>query len=88
MFTNNIDPVLINLGPFEIRYYGLFFVIGFILAYYILKHFSRKGLLKLNEKQIEDFLVYTGIGGVLGARIFYILVYNLQFSSPRRVIQF
>ncbi len=76
MFVDNINPVLATIGPFEIRYYGLFYVIGFILAYFILKKLVREHRLKLSNELIEDFLVYAGIYGILGARIFYVLIYN------------
>jgi len=88
MFTHNIDPVLLTLGPLEIRYYGLFFVLGFILAYFILKHLSNKGLVKMSVCEIEDLLFYVGVGGILGARLFYVLVYNLPFylDNPLQIL--
>lgn len=76
MIEFNIDPALIHLGQFEIRYYGLFYVIGFVVAYFMLKYLFSK---KLQNQRIEDLLVYAGISGILGARLLYILVYNLQF---------
>jgi len=79
MFTHNINPILLNLGPLQIRWYGLFFVIGFILAYYILKHLSVTKKISWKVKDIENLLVYAGVGGVIGARLFYVLVYNFSF---------
>ena len=83
MFTQSISPVLLSLGPFEIRWYGLLYVIGFILAYYILKKIS-----SLSEKKIEDLLVYSAVLGILCARLFYVLVYNLSYyiRNPFEVI--
>lgn len=83
MFVNNLNPVLLSLGPFEIRYYGLFAVLGFVLAYFILKKTS-----KLSEERIENFLLYAGVGGILGARLFYVLVYNFQYylANPSEII--
>jgi len=88
MFTYNINPILLSLGPFEIRYYGLFFVLGFILAYFILKSLSKKGMIRLTTDEIENLLVYAGIGGIIGARVFYVLVYNLPFylANPFEII--
>ena len=74
MFVHNINPVLLDLGPLQIRYYGLFYVVGFILAYFILQKISN-----LSKERIEDLLVYAGVSGIIGARVFYILAYNLPF---------
>ena len=87
MFYNNINPVLLKLGPFEIRYYGLFFVLGFVIAYFMLIYLAKKRQLKLTKDDISDFLLYLIIGVVAGARIFYVLVYNLKFylANPLQV---
>jgi len=74
MFIHNINPVLLNLESLEIRYYGLFYVIGFILAYFILQKIS-----KLNKEKIKELLVYSGVAGIIGARLFYILIYNFAY---------
>ncbi|MEK6886408.1 MAG: prolipoprotein diacylglyceryl transferase [Nanoarchaeota archaeon] len=88
MFTYNINPVLLNLGPLEIRYYGLLYVINAILAYFILKNLSKKGFVKITAEKIEDLLAYAVISGVIGARLFYILFYNFKFylQNPFEVI--
>ena len=84
MFIHNIDPVLLRLGPFEIRYYGLFYVIGFVIAYFMISYLAKKKELSLSKDDIADFLLYVILGTVLGARIFYIIFYNLPFylSNP------
>lgn len=87
MFTSNLSPAILNIGPFEIRWYGLMYVIGFIFAYYIFNYFAKKKLIKITKSQVEDLLVYTGIAGILGSRLFYILVYNFSYyiSNPLEV---
>jgi len=88
MFIHNINPVLLRLGPFEIRYYGLIFVLGFVMAYFILNYLAKKKKLSLNKDDIADFLLYIIIGTVLGARTLYVVVYNLPFylSNPFEII--
>ena len=84
MFIHNIDPVLLSLGPFQIRYYGLFWLIGFVMGYFLLIHLAKRKELSITKDDIADLLLYIIIGTVLGARLFYILVYNLPFylSNP------
>src|SRR3989344_9158447 len=79
MFYHNINPVLLKIGPFEIRYYGIIFVLGFVIAYFMLIHLAKKRELRLTKDDISDFLLYEIIGVVLGARLFYVLIYNLKF---------
>ncbi|MBW2977187.1 prolipoprotein diacylglyceryl transferase [Candidatus Woesearchaeota archaeon] len=88
MFVHSIDPVLLRLGPFEVRYYGLFFVLGFVMAYFIIGYLADKKKLGLKKEDVADFLLYIIIGTILGARIFYVLVYNLPFylENPLEII--
>ncbi len=84
MFYHNINPVLLKIGAFEIRYYGLIFVLGFVIAYFLLIYLSKEKKLSLTKEDISDLLFYLLIGVIVGARLFYILFYNLNFylSSP------
>tara|TARA_B100000315_G_scaffold252245_1_gene288653 strand:- start:1710 stop:2477 length:768 start_codon:yes stop_codon:yes gene_type:complete len=88
MFIHNLDPVLLSIGPFEIRYYGLFFVLSFVMAYFIINYLAKKKELSLSKDDVADFLLYLIIGTALGARIFYVFVYNLPFylSNPSEII--
>jgi len=88
MFIHNIDPVLLSIGPFQIRYYGLFFVLAFVIAYFLLIHLAKRKELDLTKDDIADFILYVIVGSILGARIFYVLVYNLPFylNNPFEII--
>lgn len=78
MFYNNIDPTLFHLGPFEIRYYGIIFAAGFVIAYFLIAYLSKQRKLNLTKEDVADLVFYLVIGVILGARVFYILVYNLN----------
>ncbi|MBI2651291.1 prolipoprotein diacylglyceryl transferase [Candidatus Woesearchaeota archaeon] len=84
MFIHSINPVLLKLGAFEIRYYGLFYAVGFMIAYFMISYLAKIKGLSINKDDVADFLLYEIIGVILGARIFYILFYNLRFylSNP------
>src|SRR3989344_4724407 len=88
MFTHTINPVLASIGPFQIRYYGIFFVSGFIIAYFLLSYLAKRKKISLAKDDISDFLVYVIIGTILGARLVYVLVYNFPFylQKPYEII--
>ena len=84
MFYHNINPVLLELGPFQIRYYGLFYALGFAIAYFLIYYLAKKRELKLTKDDAADFLLYEVIGVVLGARLVYVFAYNplFYFQNP------
>ncbi len=88
MFYNNINPTLLHIGPFEIRYYGIIFVLGFVIAYFMLNYLAKERNLKLTKNDIADFLFYIIIGGVLGSRLAIVLIAypKYYFSNPLEII--
>ncbi|MBI5389481.1 prolipoprotein diacylglyceryl transferase [Candidatus Woesearchaeota archaeon] len=72
MFINTLDPVLLQIGPLQIRYYGLVYAAGFLLAYFIL--LKKKDQLKATEDQISTLLVFIMLGMLVGARLFHFLI--------------
>lgn len=84
----NIDPVLVSLGPLQVRWYGLMYVLSFLVAGQILKKLSRDGYFRVTPEKADVFLTYMLIGMFLGARFFYVLFYNLDFylQNPGDII--
>ncbi len=79
MFYHNINPVLLEIGPFQIRFYGLFYALGFIIAYFLIYYLAKRKHLSITKDDVADLLVYEIIGIVLGARLVYVLFYNLPY---------
>ena len=73
----NIDPVFINLGFTELRYYAILFVGGMLLGAYIVKRmFDKEGL---NPDLIYTLAFYILIGTVVGARLGHCLFYQPEY---------
>ncbi len=73
-----IDPVLLRFGPLEVRWYGLMYLVGFAIAYLIIKsEFRRRGG-PLPTEAAGDMLFYLILGLMLGARIGYVIFYNFD----------
>jgi phosphatidylglycerol:prolipoprotein diacylglycerol transferase len=74
-----INPVAIALGPLEIRWYALAYIVGLLLGWrYCMALADRRPNL-VDRRAVDDFLVWATLGVVLGGRIGYVLFYNLPF---------
>jgi len=72
--TWTADPVLINLGFIQIRWYGLMFAIGFLVGYKIEeKIYRREGV---PEEWLSVLLLWTVAGTVIGARLGHVFFYE------------
>ncbi|MGB0453694.1 MAG: prolipoprotein diacylglyceryl transferase [Bacteriovoracaceae bacterium] len=71
-----IDPVIFSLGPLQVRWYGLMYVIGFLLGTQICKKLARDGFFKVAPEKVDTLITYLIIGMFIGARIFYVFIYN------------
>ncbi|MBR6345955.1 MAG: prolipoprotein diacylglyceryl transferase [Bacteroidales bacterium] len=69
----NVDPAIFRIGGFELRWYSLLFVSGFILGWYIVRWmFRREGVSeKLLDPLLYMLLICTIVGARLGHCIFY-----------------
>lgn len=74
-----ISPTIFNIGPFQVRWYGLMYILGFLAGYWILKILARRRNIDFSRERIVDFLSYVAVGLIGGGRLGYILFYNLGF---------
>tara|TARA_B100001989_G_C24478457_1_gene433116 strand:- start:320 stop:1102 length:783 start_codon:yes stop_codon:yes gene_type:complete len=77
MFINNFDPVAIQIFSVEIRWYSLAYIIGILLGWIL----SKKVFIndhQLKEK-FDDYITYIIIGIIIGGRLGYVLLYNLDY---------
>ncbi len=72
--TWNVDPVLVHLGPLQIRWYGLLWALGFLIGYYIMQRIYRKE--KMTEDSLYSLLMYMLVSTIIGARLGHCLFYQ------------
>lgn len=77
----DFDPVIFGIGPFQVRWYAMMYIVGFLIGTQLLKVLCRKGLFKLPEDKIDSMITWLLIGMVIGARVFYVFVYNWSTYS-------
>tara|TARA_Y100000310_G_scaffold203527_1_gene203765 strand:- start:7079 stop:7846 length:768 start_codon:yes stop_codon:yes gene_type:complete len=88
MWVHNLDPVLLSLFGLEIRWYGLVYVIGFLLGLWFLQRYRRE--VNMSSDDVYDFIFYLMLGVVLGSRIFHILFWEptYYFGDPIKILYF
>ncbi len=72
----NVDPTIITLGSFELRWYGLMFAAGFLIGYQIMVRIFKAE--NKPEKDLDALLITMIIATVLGARIGHYVFYEGQ----------
>lgn len=72
-----IDPVFLRLGPVQLRWYGLMYMVSFIVGYFVLKRLAKYKKLGLTTDDLYDLLFFLILGVMLGGRIGYVLFYDL-----------
>lgn len=88
MTAPQIDPVIFQIGPLAVRWYGLMYLIGFAAAYLLIRHLARLRNLPIDKAGVSDLLFFGVIGVVLGGRLGYVLFYNpaQYLSRPQDIL--
>ncbi len=84
-----IDPVMIQIGPFAIRWYALAYIAGLVLGWQYLRWLIRRPGWQLTAEDLDDLLLYVTLGVVLGGRLGYILFYRPDFylANPLEILK-
>lgn len=87
----DIDPVLIQVGPFAIRWYALAYVAGLLGAWWYILRLIRtprlwkdppfNGSPQASADQIGDLFVWAAVGVIAGGRLGYVLFYGLVYET-------
>jgi phosphatidylglycerol:prolipoprotein diacylglycerol transferase len=74
----HLNPIALSLGPVQVHWYGLMYLIGFIIAGFIAKYRVKRLNLAWSDEQIGDLIFYAAIGLIIGGRCGYMLFYGWQ----------
>ncbi len=72
------DPVAIDLGPIQIHWYGIMYLVAFFLAWWLGRVRARRPGSGWQEQEVGDLIYYGALGVILGGRIGYVLFYNFE----------
>ncbi|MEO7067899.1 MAG: prolipoprotein diacylglyceryl transferase [Rhodanobacter sp.] len=70
-----IDPVAFGLGPVQVHWYGLMYLLGFLFVAVLGEYRRRHGRLPVTRDALSDLLFYGMLGVIIGGRIWYMLFY-------------
>lgn len=71
-----IDPVVLSIGPLQLHWYGLMYVLGFFSGWLLGRWRATRPGSGWTAAQVDDLVTYIMFGVVLGGRIGYVLVYD------------
>ena len=85
---HSLDPVLVQLGPFAIRWYGLAYLVGFACAALIIYFVAKRWKLKFSSDDILIILVCAMAGVIIGARLGYCIFYGAgqYLANPLQIL--
>jgi phosphatidylglycerol:prolipoprotein diacylglycerol transferase len=76
--TVNFDPILIQLGPIRVSWYGLMYVFGFFASYLLVRYQMKRRDFGVSKLEVENLYFYLILGLIIGARLGYVLFYDLK----------
>ncbi len=89
-----INPVLVSIGPFAIRWYALAYIVGITAGWFYARTIltSEKlwgGPAPISVVDFDDFIIWITLGIILGGRTGYVLFYNLPYfaAHPLEIVQ-
>ena len=74
-----IDPIIFSIGPVAVRWYGLMYVIGFLVAWWLAKRRCQAAHSPVKPGQVDDLIFNAMLGVIVGGRVGYVFVYGWEY---------
>ena len=78
-FYHSLSPIAFSIGPLSVRWYGLAYLAGFILAGVAMRCVSRRWEIDLSVDDIMSIVIGVAFGVIIGARLFYVIFYGAGY---------
>lgn len=84
MFFPQIDPIAFSIGPLQVHWYGLMYLLGFLIAWGLALWRVRLYRLDWTDEQVGDLIFFAALGVIIGGRFGYMLFYDTYhfFTHP------
>ncbi|MBW2599783.1 MAG: prolipoprotein diacylglyceryl transferase [Deltaproteobacteria bacterium] len=77
----HINPAFLEIGSFQLRYYGLMYLVAFFTVYFLVIYRINDEGIDWSKETIQDYFVWAIAGLLIGARLGYVLFYNLEYYA-------
>ena len=85
-----MDPVIFQIGSFKLQYYGLMYIVAFAITYFLVSYRMRTEprFNYISTEQMQGLFTAMIIGLIIGARLGYVVFYNLPYylSHPLEIV--
>lgn len=83
-----IDPVALSIGPLDIRWYGIAYVLGILGAWFCCNQLIKRGYSPLSKQDTADFIPLATLGIIVGGRLGHVLFYGLDYylQNPLEIV--
>jgi phosphatidylglycerol:prolipoprotein diacylglycerol transferase len=76
---SHISPTIFSIGSFQLRYYGLMYIIAFAIVYFLTLYRIKNENYEYTAENLQDYLVWAMLGVIIGGRFGYALFYNFAY---------
>ena len=85
----DFNPVIVQIGPFGIRWYALAYILGLVLGWRLARRRAQLPPVVATPLQVDDFLTWATLGIVLGGRLGYVLFYQplVYLAHPLQIFE-
>ena len=81
MIVHNFNPVFVDLGIFQIKWYSIAYILGIVLGWiYAIKIINHKSE-TIKRSDFDDLIIYLVLGIILGGRLGYVIFYNFEYYN-------
>lgn len=84
-YIHHIQPYLFQIGNFQLRYYGLMYVVGFVLFAFWMRRQIKRKTVDLTNDEFDSLFTWLIVALLIGARLGYVLFYNFGYYLQHSV---
>ena len=84
----HISPILLSIGHFQLRYYGLMYLVAFTITYLLVLSRIKNENFAFKNEVIDNYFIWAILSVLIGGRLGYALFYNLSYylKHPLEII--
>lgn len=71
-----LSPVALALGPIELRWYSLAYIVGILIGWFLLLRMVRRSGSPMTREHVDDLVTWCTLGVILGGRLAYVIFYD------------